>query len=1492
MTMLNYKIKYFMKSHKYQKIRVLIFLLLSFAIIFSVIALLIKPAVSMTGDLTCMLEEHTHTEECYSYVLACGQNESAAHYHDEACFEKRTVIICQSDEPAHVHDSECYEEKNILICNKTEGEGHIHTDECRQKQLTCTKPEHVHSNSCYSGRMEADASQDILNPEIDVDDSVLAYIGNDMSGQNISYYSGTEIDTNVSVNFSKNISSISYTETSSTITEDDTKPVKFTINYVLPSNTLMQVNNNKQIYYKLPDNVIITEEQTGPVKEDGKQTGTYKITTDGYIIIDFLPNYVMDGTKEIAGDIMFNANVKRTDKNSDKETVTMGNATVDVDFTTVKKNDLSVKKTNSGYDAVNKTIDYNISISSVNGSGNSINVSDCLVNADQNLIKLNLTDGQTISVEKKKADGTSETFSVQVSIADDGKMTLSELPALEAGESYSINYSALVTPGSKAVDFKAENEVIVTSDKLTSRDKNYVDVVTGCVLKKTGSYNERTDKIKWTITILNPLGQDISGYSVTDQMLGQAIDGSIKVLDKNNNIVENAGTLSTDDNTFTFGSLTGSEYKLVYETNPSGYAMENVNNAELKDNNNESVNSDTGKAYVGSNRLYVNKNRSSGGYDSDGNIIIKWTVELQYQQGKFAAKEYTDNMSSDKSEHYMTVEQFNNLTLTGKGADWTDFSLVKDTDYTIIAFDQNGNEITDFSAEDVKISSFKVTFAENDTVNSLADVYINYSSIGTIDSSMAVGDKVTFTNHAEFLGIEKDSIYEETKKDSIKKYDGMTGSISDSTHRVTELDKTENGDYILKWYIIANESNNYGSQDAVLTDTLPEGVSFIESSVKFQNRNGSSFTDSDGMTYVLSGDSGNQQVVFTVPANVHNGNPFKISYSVSVSEEYIREHKSGLSTPFKNTVSDGTDSKSQTQEITSALISKSSSDPANTYDGDVAYTLDVNPYAEQLSDTGKITVKDRLRSYAEKNDDGTLMYNWGFTASLLSLEVYNADTNEQLQPSEYKLSHYEEDTNGIYSVLLLELPDEMHIRIEYIYHLSLNDPNYNSGYVNSYGGAVENYAELDFSVGTDKTSNKQFYQLNKESGAHSTTSDYIKIRKTDSENFAIRLGNAKFQLYQWNNDVWQPLINKQEKDENSILPVWGNENDTPLDLVTNDASGEYLLPELDKKVLYKLVEVQAPDGYMPRRYPYYFIFSSYPDQLPSGMQISDINVLLKGGIIEIGNSKLSDVSVTVNKYWADNTLLQPVEVQLYKSASQSEAPKTINVNISDKYGKSIEKRYKVDENSEITLTVKTLNAFIESQNGYIKVNGEIVNIYGGDITYNHTWNGNADGDLAVCMTYKINSVDGNTTIDLYFGDCQAYSKYDISLTNCTEVSKSAVFGAEIPDDAELVENSLVTLSPDNNWTYTWTELPQGKSDGTLYYYYVKEITDIKGYTAEFDTNGINGGEINLTNRKETEKPTLPTTGGNGVQNIMIMGLLIIIIPVSYYYLFNRRKGRR
>ena len=37
---------------------------------------LILPALTLTKDTICGLEEHTHTEDCYTRILKCGQEES------------------------------------------------------------------------------------------------------------------------------------------------------------------------------------------------------------------------------------------------------------------------------------------------------------------------------------------------------------------------------------------------------------------------------------------------------------------------------------------------------------------------------------------------------------------------------------------------------------------------------------------------------------------------------------------------------------------------------------------------------------------------------------------------------------------------------------------------------------------------------------------------------------------------------------------------------------------------------------------------------------------------------------------------------------------------------------------------------------------------------------------------------------------------------------------------------------------------------------------------------------------------------------------------------------------------------------------------------------------------------------------------------------------------------------------------------------------------
>ena len=142
-------------------------------VVFCTTYALILPALTMTSTTYCGLEEHTHSDECYSEVLVCGQEEMAAHEHTDACYTTQQVLTCGMEESAsHTHTDACYDEAGNLICGMEESEGHTHTDacyteektltctestvdhihsvDCYEKQLTCGKEEHTHSLACYS----------------------------------------------------------------------------------------------------------------------------------------------------------------------------------------------------------------------------------------------------------------------------------------------------------------------------------------------------------------------------------------------------------------------------------------------------------------------------------------------------------------------------------------------------------------------------------------------------------------------------------------------------------------------------------------------------------------------------------------------------------------------------------------------------------------------------------------------------------------------------------------------------------------------------------------------------------------------------------------------------------------------------------------------------------------------------------------------------------------------------------------------------------------------------------------------------------------------------------------------------------------------------------------------------------------------------------------------------------------------------------------------
>ncbi len=117
---------------------------------------LIQSGIAMTGEPRCGLEEHTHSDACYTSTLVCGQGESGGHQHTDACYETQSTLVCglEESEPTeesegHVHGEECYATEQVLVCGQEESAGHTHTDGCYENQQTCGKEEHIHNDYCY-----------------------------------------------------------------------------------------------------------------------------------------------------------------------------------------------------------------------------------------------------------------------------------------------------------------------------------------------------------------------------------------------------------------------------------------------------------------------------------------------------------------------------------------------------------------------------------------------------------------------------------------------------------------------------------------------------------------------------------------------------------------------------------------------------------------------------------------------------------------------------------------------------------------------------------------------------------------------------------------------------------------------------------------------------------------------------------------------------------------------------------------------------------------------------------------------------------------------------------------------------------------------------------------------------------------------------------------------------------------------------------------------
>lgn len=159
---------------------------LSCVTMFLVTYMLVAPVLTQEWTPLCGLDEHVHTDECYTVELvelspAPQPDPEPGHTHDDACYTESVtrVLSCgEAEQDGHSHTDDCYDQDGQLLCGEEERPSHRHTDSCydetvhrelicplpesqpsapRQEEpqyeevrtLICEKEEHTHDDLCY-----------------------------------------------------------------------------------------------------------------------------------------------------------------------------------------------------------------------------------------------------------------------------------------------------------------------------------------------------------------------------------------------------------------------------------------------------------------------------------------------------------------------------------------------------------------------------------------------------------------------------------------------------------------------------------------------------------------------------------------------------------------------------------------------------------------------------------------------------------------------------------------------------------------------------------------------------------------------------------------------------------------------------------------------------------------------------------------------------------------------------------------------------------------------------------------------------------------------------------------------------------------------------------------------------------------------------------------------------------------------------------------------
>ena len=600
-------------------------------------------------------------------------------------------------------------------------------------------------------------------------------------------------------------------------TFEDGDQVKVHINYNLPADIV--TTSKDKISYQLPNGVKPLEEETGLVyASNGKAVGTYLITTDGKITIDFNADFATG--EPFSGYIEFQGTVS-SDGADDNGSIKFDGDGGEITVKPSKEQyDLNMSKqaslNNDG------TVSYTVKASTKNGTEGTVKIEDKFVNWDSATAQYDET---SFTVNKIDKYGNKTTVTAKPSINGES-FAINDLPKLEAGESYEITYKAKATPDNKDGSGSLTNSVKGTSGN-TSKETSTSITISNSMISKYGGYDQDTGKMNWRITI-NPDKKDIGGYVFDDK-----IDNDLEIPTPITVKKSDGTTFTINSLPYTFPKGSNDTYTIEYQTDAPSTNTTVTNKGTI---------SKDGKTYESSYGVGVEHRNWSLTKSSTGNTVSedgqtmtnKWQAYMKLPDYAITSVTYSDVIKNGTStgdkdfdgEHYAILSELrdeinSNIELNGNPIPKEEFEIsikfYSDEDKKNVVTEDNAHvkafEVTvkkkdgsEFIGQSLNISSYHTIAELNDIKEGIDYYFVNKGTVQDKESE----SKVTYNKPKKFV------------KQAYGKIDGGTTDKYSSSKVSTDYISRDGKLY---YRILFTPDSN---EEISVTDKLPEGTKLFK----------------------------------------------------------------------------------------------------------------------------------------------------------------------------------------------------------------------------------------------------------------------------------------------------------------------------------------------------------------------------------------------------------------------------------------------------------------------------------------------------------------------------------------------------------------------------------------------------------------------------------------------------------------------------------------